>query len=207
MKTQAVTIKLGAIALISLGLSACSMLPSVGDVFIDERENYKKAHELPELEIPPELQKGQQVNEYDGSAKGTVAIANQYTSLKTTPLSDEQAKVERIEQSSNNHLLMRDTLRNTWRKTITALDALDYDIEDKNRESSLVYLNIVKEAKSESMLSGLSFWKTTETIVYVVALKQVDEGVEISVLDEEKKPISDDVSEGILSGLLAKLDS
>jgi len=207
MKMQAVTIKLGAIALISLGLSACSMLPSVGDVFIDEKENYKKAHELPELEIPPELQKRQQVNEYDGGAKGTVAIANKYTQLKTTPLSDLQAKVELIDQGLNSRLLMRDTLRNAWRKTITALDALDYDIEDKNRESSLVYLNIVKEAESESMLSGLSFWKTTETIVYVVALKQIEEGVEIRVLDEEQQHVFDAVSEDMLSRLLAKFDS
>jgi len=207
MKMQSVTIKLGTIALISLALNACSMLPSADGIFIDEKENYKKAHQLPELELPPELLSGQQKNEYDGGAKGTAAIADQYAQLETTPLNDEQAKVELLGEGENSHLLIRDTLRNAWRKTVSALDTLDYDIEDKNRQSSMVYLNIEKEVESESMLSGLTFWSSTETIVYIVELKQVDEGVTVSVLDEEQQPISDAVSAEMLSRLLTELDS
>jgi len=207
MNMPAVTIKLGAIALISLALNACSMLPSADGVFIDEKENYKKAHQLPELELPPELLSGQQKNEYDGGAKDAVAKADQYAQLETTPLSDEQAKVELIDQGDSSHLLIRDTLRNAWRKTVLALDTLDYDIEDKNRQSSLVYLNIAQEAESESMLSGLSFWSSAETTVYIVELKQMTEGVTVRVLDEEQQSISDAVSAEILSRLLTELDS
>lgn len=207
MKMQAVTIKLGAITLISLALNACSMLPSADGIFIDEKENYKKAHQLPELELPPELLSGQQRNEYDGGAKGTVAVAAQYAQLETTPLSDEQAKVELLGEGENSHLLIRDTLRNAWRKTVSALEALDYDIDDKNRQSSLVYLNVAQEAESESMLSGLSFWSSAETTVYIVGLKQVDEGVIVSVLNEEQQPVADAVSAEILRRLLTEIDS
>ena len=206
MKVQTVAIKLGAIALISLGLNACSMLPSGKGVFIDEKENYKKAHELPELEIPPKLLKGHQKDEYDG-AKAAQVVANKGAPLKTMPLNDEGSQLEFFEDGLNSRIVMRDTLRNVWRKTITALEALDYDIEDKNRATSMVYLNITKDAESESMLSGLSFWKTSEITVYLVALKQVEAGVEIRVLDEEQQHVFDAVSEDILSRLLAKIDS
>ncbi len=202
---QAVTIKLGAVVLISLGLNACSMLPSADGVFIDEKENYKKAHQLPELEIPPELLKGQQLNEYDGGVKGAVTTVNNESPLKTTPLSDLQTTVELIDQGLNSRLLMRDSLRNVWRKTLSALEALDYDIEDKNRETAQIYLNLAKDTGSDSMLSGLSFWKTVETSVYVIALKQQDDGVEISVLDEAQQQISDGLSDEVLSRLLAEL--
>ncbi|OUR83313.1 hypothetical protein A9Q82_03315 [Cycloclasticus sp. 46_120_T64] len=202
---QAVTIKLGAVVLISLGLNACSMLPSADGVFIDEKENYKKAHQLPELEIPPELLKGQQLNEYDGGVKGAVTTVNNESPLKTTPLSDLQTTVELIDQGLNSRLLMRDSLRNVWRKTLSALEALDYDIEDKNRETAQIYLNLAKDTGSDSMLSGLSFWKTVETSVYVIALKQQDDGVEISVLDEAQQQISDELSDEVLSRLLAEL--
>ncbi|MEW5056885.1 MAG: outer membrane protein assembly factor BamC [Cycloclasticus sp.] len=205
MKMQAVTIKLGAVVLISLGLNACSMLPSADGVFIDEKENYKKAHQLPELEIPPELLKGQQLNEYDGGVKGAVTTVNNESPLKTTPLSDLQTTVELIDQGLNSRLLMRDSLRNVWRKTLSALEALDYDIEDKNRETAQIYLNLAKDTGSDSMLSGLSFWKTVETSVYVIALKQQDDGVEISVLDEAQQQISDGLSDEVLSRLLAEL--
>ena len=202
---QAVTIKLGAVVLISLGLNACSMLPSADGVFIDEKENYKKAHQLPELEIPPELLKGQQLNEYDGGVKGAVTTVNNDSPLKTTPLSDLQTTVELIDQGLNSRLLMRDSLRNVWRKTLSALEALDYDIEDKNRETAQIYLNLAKDTGSDSMLSGLSFWKTVETSVYVIALEQQDDGVEISVLDEAQQQISDGLSDEVLSRLLAEL--
>jgi len=202
---QAVTIKLGAVVLISLGLNACSMLPSADGVFIDEKENYKKAHQLPELEIPPELLKGQQLNEYDGGVKGAVTTVNNESPLKTTPLSDLQTTVELIDQGLNSRLLMRDSLRNVWRKTLSALEALDYDIEDKNRETAQIYLNLVKDTGSDSMLSGLSFWKTVETSVYVIALEQQDDGVAISVLDEAQQQISDGLSDEVLSRLLAEL--
>ncbi|MEW5008591.1 MAG: outer membrane protein assembly factor BamC [Cycloclasticus sp.] len=205
MKMQAVTIKLGAVVLISLGLNACSMLPSADGVFIDEKENYKKAHQLPELEIPPELLKGQQLNEYDGGVKGAVTTVNNDSPLKTTPLSDLQTTVELIDQGLNSRLLMRDSLRNVWRKTLSALEALDYDIEDKNRETAQIYLNLAKDTGSDSMLSGLSFWKTVETSVYVIALEQQDDGVEISVLDEAQQQISDVLSDEVLSRLLAEL--
>ena len=202
---QAVTIKLGAVVLISLGLNACSMLPSADGVFIDEKENYKKAHQLPELEVPPELLKGQQLNEYDGGVKGAVTTVNNDSPLKTTPLSDLQTTVELIDQGLNSRLLMRDSLRNVWRKTLSALEALDYDIEDKNRETAQIYLNLVKDTGSDSMLSGLSFWKTVETSVYVIALKQQDDGVAISVLDEAQQQVSDGLSDEVLSRLLAEL--
>jgi len=202
---QAFTFKLGAVALISLGLNACSMLPSTSNVFIDEKENYKKAHELPPLELPPELQSGYLKDEFDGGVKESVT--NKRSPLKTTPLSDVQPTVELLDQGLNSRLLMRDSLRNTWRKTISALEELDYDIEDKNRETGLVFLNVPLAPESESMLSGLSFWKSVETNVYVVALKQVQEGVTLNILNEEKAPVSDAVSAEILSRLLAELGS
>jgi hypothetical protein len=110
-----------------------------------------------------------------------------------------------IDQGLNSRLLMRDSLRNVWRKTLSALEALDYDIEDKNRETAQIYLNLAKDTGSDSMLSGLSFWKTVETSVYVIALEQQDDGVEISVLDEAQQQISDVLSDEVLSRLLAEL--
>ncbi|OUR88516.1 hypothetical protein A9Q85_03080, partial [Cycloclasticus sp. 44_32_T64] len=80
-----------------------------------------------------------------------------------------------------------------------------YDIEDKNRQTGQVYLNIAEDDSSSSMLSSLSFWKKADTSVYVLVLQAVENGVEVRVLDEEKNRIDNKVSKEILADLFAQL--
>ncbi|MBQ0724568.1 MAG: outer membrane protein assembly factor BamC [Cycloclasticus sp.] len=190
------------VVLLSLGLVACGSLPSVDEVFSDQKEAYKKAHELPPLEVPPELSKGQTKDEYDGGAQ--TPVAKRQANVTTQPLVDKQPFVEQVKQGVDSHLLVQDSLRNVWRKTVTALEELDYDVGDKNRENSLIYLNIAT-AKQGGMLSTLSFWKKAETQVYLVALERVETGVAVRVLDEQQTRIDDEFSRGILADLLTKL--
>jgi len=185
-------------------LSACGLMPSVDGVFIDQRDEYKKAHELPSLEVPPGLSEGTIKDEYDGGVKKRPDVSTKIVATETTPLSDPQPSAELIEDGVDNHLLVRDSLRNVWRKTISALDKKDYDIEDKNRQSNQVYLNIAKEDGSSSMLSSLSFWKKADTEVYVLELSSDAMGVKIRVLDEEKNRIDNTVSQTLLTDLLAQ---
>ena len=201
MSVKAVMIKLCLVTL-SLGLMACGSLPSVDAVFPDQKEAYKKAHELPPLEVPPELSKGQAKDEYDGGAK--TQVAKRQANVTTQPLVDKQPFVEQLKQGVDSHLLVQDSLRNAWRKTVTALEELDYDIADKNRENSLIYLNIAT-AKQGGMLSTLSFWKKAETQVYLVAVERVETGIAVRVLNEQRDRIDDEFSRGILADLLTKL--
>lgn len=200
-----VMVKLILIAMLASILSACGMMPSVDEVFVDQRDEYKKAHELPPLEIPPELSGSAIKDEYDGATKNSVVSSSSRASVQTTPLSEEQPRAELIKKGVDSYLLVRDSLRNTWRKTISALEEKSYDIEDKNRQTSLVYLNIAKDSSSSSMLSSLSFWKRADTDVYILELKRAVEGVEVRVLDEEKTRIDNDISQSLLAELLAHL--
>ena len=61
--------KLTLLVILVGAVSACGLMPSVDGVFVDQRETYKKAHELPPLELPPELKAGAIQDEYDGGTK------------------------------------------------------------------------------------------------------------------------------------------
>lgn len=198
--------KLTLLVILVGAVSACGLMPSVDGVFVDQRETYKKAHELPPLELPPELKAGAIQDEYDGGTKTATAYSsNNKAVVKTTPLSEDLPPVELIKQGVDSHLMVRDSLRNTWRKTISALEEKNYDIEDKNRQTGLVYLNIAKDKGSSSMLSSLAFWKSADTEVYLIELKRTDSGVTLRVLDEEETRIENEVSQTLLSDLLTHL--
>jgi len=202
-----VIVRLMSMVMLTGLLSACGLMPSVDGVFIDQRDEYKKAHELPSLEVPPDLSGGAIKDEYDGGVKNRPNISKEIVAAETVPLSDFQPSAELIENGVDSHLLVRDSLRNTWRKTISALDEKGYDIEDKNRQSNQVYLNIAKDDGSSSMLSSLSFWKKADTEVYVLQLSNDAMGVKIRVLDEEKNSIDNTVSQTLLTDLLAQFAS
>lgn len=199
-----VMIKLTSMLMLAGMLSACGMMPSVDSVFVDQREEYKKAHELPSLEVPPGLSGGTIKDEFDGGTKNRREASIDSAVVETVPLSELQPSAELVEKGVDSHLLVHESLRNAWRKTISALDEKGYDIEDKNRQSSEVYLNIAKGDDSSSMLSSLSFWKKADTDVYVLELRRVESGVEIRVLDEEKSRIDNAVSQTLLTDLLAQ---
>ncbi|MBV1913328.1 MAG: outer membrane protein assembly factor BamC [Cycloclasticus sp.] len=201
MKIKAIVRLTSTVMLASL-LGACGLMPSVDDVFIDQRDEYKKAHELPSLEVPPGLSGGTIKDEYDGGAKKRIEMPTDTAVVETTPLSDLQPSAELIQNGVDSYLLVRDSLRNAWRKTISALDEKGYDIEDKNRQSNQVYLNIAKDDGSSSMLSSLSFWKKADTEVYVLELKRAEGGIAIRVLDEEKVRIDNLASKTLLTDLL-----
>jgi len=195
------------------------MLPSGDGIFIDQKEEYKKAHELPPLEIPPTLLADGARDEYDGGIKKAPAVrsvavvestvpaaSTKNAVVKVTPLADEQPVAELKKSGVNSSLLVRDSLRNTWRKTIGVLEDLGYVIEDKNRQRGKIYLNVpVATGKSNSMLSSLSFWGEVETVVYVVALEHQQNGVKVRVLSEEKGRVDDNVTRDILSDLSGNL--
>jgi len=186
-------------------LTACGMMPAVDDVFVDQKEDYKRAHELPSLEIPPGLSGGVIKDEYDGGTKSTLPASTASAVVETTPLNDNQPKAELMGSGVDSHLLVRDSLRNAWRKTIGVLEEQGYDIDDKNRQTGQIYLNIAEGDSSNSMLSSLSFWKKVDTDVYVLVLKSVENGVQVSVLDEEKNRVDNNVSTEILADLLTQL--
>jgi len=209
MKIQQLVIKLSCIGLFSLGLAACSTLPSGDGIFIDQKEEYKKAHELPTIEVPPTLLAGGAKDEYDGGIKRTQSVRSASTKgavVKVASLADEQPLAELKKNGVNSSLLVRDSLRNTWRKTISVLDDLGYDIEDKNRERGKIYLNIpVASGKSKGLFSGFSLLGDVEVVVYVVALDDLENGVKIRVLSEEKGRVDDDVTRDILYDLTSNL--
>lgn len=188
-----------------VSLFACSYVPEVTDVFPDRKDEYKKSHEIPSLEVPPELS-GVPPDEFDGARAATPAPAApvRNTTARTYPLNDDISEVELIEDGEFNHLLIRDSMRNTWRKTVGTLDELGYVIEDKNRQQSVIYLAITKEIES-GILGSLSFWKSNEeTTVYLVDLERIKQGVIIRVLDENSEPVNDEVSTQIYDDLIAQ---
>ncbi len=204
MKMRRVVKLIPLIMLVSV-LTACGMMPAVDDVFVDQKEDYKRAHELPSLEIPPGLSGGVIKDEYDGGTKSTLPASTASAVVETTPLNDNQPKAELMGSGVDSHLLVRDSLRNAWRKTIGVLEEQGYDIDDKNRQTGQIYLNIAEGDSSNSMLSSLSFWKKVDTDVYVLVLKSVENGVQVSVLDEEKNRVDNNVSTEILADLLTQL--
>lgn len=205
MRLKAVMIKGLGLVVLTSGLIACGSLPKVGDVFSDEKDAYKRAHELPPLEVPPEFLTVKIKDEYDGAAKGTVSVADKNAVVSTTPLADATPAIERINSGVNSHLLIHDGLGNAWRKTVKAIEELAYDIEDKNRESGLIYLNIAVGKKETSMLSTLSFWKKSATQIYIVGVERIESGIAVRVMDDERNRIDDEVSKGLFADLLGKL--
>jgi len=199
MNVQTVLLKISCISLVSLSLIACGSLPFTDDFFVDQKEAYKRAYELPGLEA------GQTRDEYDGGVRGAVSMPRANSVVKTTPLQEQLAAVELVGSGVDAHLLVRDSLRSTWRKVIGAFESLDYDIEDKNRVRSEVYLNIVPEKTSGSMLSNLSFWNKADTVPYLVILERLETGVAIRVLDKAEKRLGDKVANVILADLLGEL--
>ncbi len=200
MNLNAVLFKLSCAVVVSFSLAACSFLPSTGKVFSDEKEAYKKAHELPSLEIPPDMLNTLPKNEYDGAAKA----ARPSALVKVTALEDIEPAIRLQVDGDASYLLVRDSIRSTWRRTVSALEKLDYDIEDKNRESGLIYLNIPMEGKG-GMLSSLSFWKKVETTIYLLTIAPLNKEVAIQVLNEQKEPLNDAVSSKVLTDLMAEL--
>lgn len=205
MNVQIVLLKISCVSLVSLSLIACGSLPFTDSFFVDQKESYKRAYELPGLEVPPGLSAGQTRDEYDGGVRGIVSMPRANAIVKTTPLKEQLSAVELVGSGVDAHLLVRDSLRSTWRKVIGAFESLDYDIEDKNRVRSEVYLNIVTEETSGSMLSNLSFWNKADTVPYLVILERLDMGVAIRVLDKAEKRVGDKVASVILADLLAEL--
>ncbi|MBL4744645.1 MAG: outer membrane protein assembly factor BamC [Cycloclasticus sp.] len=206
MNKQLVT-KLIPAAFLTFTLSACSILPSVDGVFIDQKEEYKKAHELPSLEMPPELSSGSTRDEYAGQVKRAEPVRQQETVVQTTPLSDEQLSVELMKDGNDSYLLIRDSLRNTWRKTNSALETLGYDIDDKNRQNSKFYINLAEDTGSSNMISSLTFWKKAEKTIYIVSLDHIDSGVALRVLDKNEDSVNNDVTSKLLIELMGKLGS
>jgi uncharacterized lipoprotein len=208
MRTQEIMTKCTLIALISMGLMACSIMPSTSGIFVDQKEAYKNAHELPSLELPPELVSESTAIKADSKtdAVRVVPPVKQNAIVNTTPLNDEsKTGAEIINIGEVTYLLVHDSYRNTWRKIITALEELEYDIEDKNREENKVYLNIPEEGNDPGMLSSLTFWKSESTIEYLVVFKEYSDGVAVKVQNSEGVLVDNDVSKRIYADLLSKL--
>ncbi|ORU90581.1 MAG: hypothetical protein A6F71_06350 [Cycloclasticus sp. symbiont of Poecilosclerida sp. M] len=199
--------KLFSIVMILSGLIGCS-LDSVKGAFPDQKEAYKKSHELPELEVPPGLTGGNIKDEYDGAVSDeTVSLAehDKGGTAKIMPLGDSKPAAEFVEHNNGDFLLVRDSMRVVWRKVIKTLDDLDYDIEDKNRDKSYIYLNI--DESEGGMLAALSFWGNSKTTTYIVSLQHAENGVVVQVKNGQKKPVRNDSSKRIYDDLLSKLGS
>ncbi|PCI17059.1 MAG: hypothetical protein COB62_07705 [Piscirickettsiaceae bacterium] len=191
-----------------MGLIACSYLPETPDIFTDQKEAYKKAHELRPLELPPELSTEDVTSGPStiGTATSVVTTTSKKAIVKTTPLAKEsKTSAEIVNVGSVSYLLVHDSFRNTWRKTVTALEQLEYDIEDKNREESLIYLNINEATSDTGMLSSLAFWKSDSTSVYLISFDQYSDGIAVEVQDKDAQVVNDDVSKKIYADLLSKL--
>lgn len=197
-----------AVVLMSFGSVACS-IPFVDPIFPDQKEDYKRAHELPSLEVPPELINQTVDDEYDGGTQRSVTAPAPVTTddVQTQPLSSSNADVELVESGVDSHLLVRDNLRNTWRELQIAIEALEYDVEDVNRENSTVFLNIETAEGSSGMLSMLDFWGADDSsiVVYLLRVEALDNGMAIRVLDAEEARTNDDISKDILANVLGQM--
>ncbi|PCI70901.1 MAG: hypothetical protein COB26_02220 [Piscirickettsiaceae bacterium] len=194
------------IALLPIGLIACSYMPETPDIFTDQKEAYKEAHELPPLEVPPELSSLGIEDTHRGSIKQPASILTKTAVVKTTALIDKtKPEVEIFKLGNVSYLLVRDSFRSAWRKTVSALEALEYDIEDKNREESLIHLNINDEVADTGMLSSLTFWKSASTTAYRIHFVQYSDAIAVKVQDDKGALVNNEVSEKIYTDLLKQL--
>jgi uncharacterized lipoprotein len=216
MIMKAMHIKRFVLVLISTSVMACSYMPSTSEVFADKKEDYKKAHELPSLEVPPGLTGGDKEDEYVGVTKGSAPVRTEpvirnepvtrTATVETAPLEElSKTTAEIVTAGSVAYLLVHDNFRNTWLKTVIALEELGYDIEDVNREEGLIYLNIGEAEGSSGMFSALTFWKSGSVTEYLVAFDQYSDGVTVEVQDDSGLLVNDDVSKQIYADLLRKL--
>jgi len=187
-----------------IGLVACSSLPEIPEmnIFPDQKDDYKKSHELPPLEMPPELAGNAIKDEYDGAAREVKSASENESSATTYALEKSMPKAKLLASDGFTFLLLRESMRNAWRMTVSGLNELDYEIADKNRIEGMIYLEI-PEGSEGGMLSSLSFWSSADTKPYVLTLKVTDNGIAIRVMDEDKRTIDDDASKLIYADLLA----
>jgi len=208
MNVKVVVSKFLAVSLMSLGLLACS-IPFVDPIFPDQKEDYKKAHELPSLELPPKLPAQLEKDEYDGGTKiGSVAPAPvDAGAVQAEPIVISKANVKWVESDSSGHIFVRDSMRNAWRQVVDALKLLNYDVEDLNREEKLIYLNVNEEESNSGMLSSLAFWSDDSPTVttYLISFDEYSDGIAVEVKDEDGKLVTNESSKKIYAGLLSKL--
>ncbi len=194
------------IALLPMGLIACSYMPETPDIFTDQKEAYKEAHELPPLEVPPELSSLDIEGTHRNSIKQTASIITKKAVVETTALIDKaKPDVEIFKLDDVSYLLIRDSFRSAWRKTVGALEVLEYGIEDKNREESLIHLNISDEVSETGMLSALTFWKSAAITTYQVYFVQYSDAIAVKVRDSKGVVVNNEVSEKIYADLLKQL--
>jgi len=209
MKIKVAVSKFLVVSSMSFGLLACS-IPFVDPIFPDQKEDYKKAHELPSLELPPELPAQPENDEYDGGTKiGSVAPAPvDADAVQAEPVVISKPNAEWVkEEGSNGYIFVSDSMRNAWREVVDAFKSLNYDVEDVNREEKLIYLNVTEDESDSGMLSSLAFWSDDSMTVttYIVSFDEYSDGIAVEVKDEDGKRVNNESSKQIYTDLLSIL--
>lgn len=208
MNIKVVVSKFLVVSLMSLGLLACS-IPFVDPIFPDQKEDYKKAHELPPLELPPKLSAQPKKDEYDGGTKiRSVAPAPvDAGAVQAEPVVTSKSNVKWVESGSNGHIFVSDSMRNAWRQVVDALELLNYGVEDVSREEKLIYLNVNEGEGNSGMLSSLAFWSDDSTTVttYLISFDEYSDGISVEVKDEDGELVNNESSKQIYTDLLSKL--
>ena len=127
------------------------------------------------------------------------------------------ASESRAELSGNGQtpeaLLLRDSFDRAWRRVGLALDRVGFTVEDRDRSKGLYFVRYVDpdvvDVKSESFISKLAFWRSSDAAKkqeqYRISVADVEKGSEVRVLNAEGQKANTTSAGRILALLQAEL--
>lgn len=166
-----------------LAFSGCSL-------FSGQQADYSKgATQMPALEIPPDLTRPVTVDTY----KVPLAqVASDVPAISGTTATDVSMQVE---ESGVNSILIKDAFDRSWRRVGLALERLQLQLEDKDRNKGIYYLKPIAAGGLVAMPKEAG----VAASVYRVQVK--DNGMSCSVTVAAADGMSDDGSKVILDAL------
>jgi outer membrane protein assembly factor BamC len=119
-------------------------------------------------------------------------------------------------QDGGGRLAIDDPFDRAWRRVGLALDRVGFTVEDRDRSKGLYFVRYVdpevdaNSKKSSSFLSKLAFWRSDSdpkdrNAQYRIAVKDVDPGSEVNVLNKDGQIDRTETANRILSLLYEQL--
>ncbi len=131
----------------------------------------------------------------------------------------EVPKALLAKQSGGGKLTLNDQFDRAWRRVGLALDRVGFTVEDRDRSKGIYFVRYIdpetdvkttedKPGFFGRMVSGLKFWGNTpakKNEQYLIAVRDIDAGAEVNVLNKDGRPEASATSERILTLLYDQL--
>jgi outer membrane protein assembly factor BamC len=172
-------------------VAACGILP-------DRTKEYQYSHEIPPLEVPPDLSRSAIDQASAEAERRTAQASSRGTEVETEEAgSSRESEVPQSEQLPRgedmpSHLVVNDPYPIAWRLVGKALARMNVEITDRDRSTGYYYILYQVPEEEQSIWSALAFWRGDEPVeeAYRIKLEDNEGKTEVFVLDDTGTPQS-----------------